>query len=61
MGNPDAFCQFMRNLADEELVQKIQPQNIESVDKNFLTREGNESKSDLIYKIFLYSKIIFIF
>ena len=51
LGNPDVFCRFIRSLVDEKFTQKIQPQNIELVNKSFVSKEGREYKSDLIYKV----------
>ena len=51
LGNREVFCRFMRSLVDEELAQKVAPENIEMVDKSYITRGGREYVSDLIYKI----------
>ena len=56
LGNPDAFCRFMRSLVDEKFAQRVQPQNIEQVNKSFITKEGREYESDLIYKVIIDSK-----
>ena len=56
LGNPDAFCRFMRSLVDEKFAQKIQPENIEQVNKSFVSKEGHEYESDLIYKVMIDSK-----
>ena len=49
MLNPDAFCRFMRSLLNESLAQKVQPENIELVNKSFLAEKI--ANMDLIYKI----------
>ena len=41
----------MRSLVDEEFAQKIQPENIEQVNKSFVSKKGQEYESDLIYKV----------
>ena len=51
LGNREVFCRFMRSLVDEELAQKVAPENIEMVDKSYISRGGREYVSDLIYKI----------
>ena len=53
MSNPYAFCRFMRSLVDEELAQKVTPENIEMINKRFITEQGLEYESDLIYKVSL--------
>ena len=49
--NPQAFCRFMRSLVGEELAQKVAPENIEMVDKSYITQEGRKYESGLIYKV----------
>ena len=51
--NPQVFCRFMRSLVSEELAQKVKPENIEVVDKSYITKEGRKYESDLIYKILI--------
>ena len=41
----------MRSLVNEELAQKLEPENIEMVDKSTITKKGRAYESDLIYKI----------
>ena len=41
----------MRSLVGEELAQKVSPENIEMVDKSYITNEGRAYESDLIYKV----------
>ena len=64
LGNPNAFCRFMRSLVDEKFAQRMQPENIEQVHKSFVSNEVHEYESDLIYKVadrFKDTKPIFIF
>ena len=51
--NREVFCRFMRSLVDEELAQKVSPENIEIVNKSYITRGGLEYLSDLIYKVLI--------
>ena len=51
LGNPEAFCRFMRSLVNEKLAQNVTSENIEMVDKSMITREGRKYESDLIYKV----------
>ena len=53
LGKPEAFCRFMRSLVNEELAQKVTPENIEMVDKSYITRGGRKYESDLIYKVLI--------
>ena len=57
LGKPEAFCPkfflWMRSLVNEELVQKVTPENIEMVDKSMITKAGREYESDLIYKVLI--------
>ena len=51
LGKPEAFCRFMHSLVNEELAQKLKPENIEMVDKSMITKAGRKYESDLIYKV----------
>ena len=49
--NPQAFCRFMQGLVDEALMQNLRPQNIEMVNKSFVSEQGLQYEADLIYKV----------
>ena len=51
--NPEVFCQFMRSLVKEDLVQNLQPDQLQAVDKSFINSKHKETESDLIYKVAL--------
>ena len=50
---------WMRSLVDEELAQKVAPENIEIVDKIDITQEGRKYESDLIYKVSIQPEAYF--
>ena len=51
LGNPQAFCRFMRSLVNEEFAQRLEPKHIEIVNKSFIANTGQKYESDLIYKV----------
>ena len=51
LGNPEAFCRFMRSLVNEDIAQRLEPQNIQMLDKSMITEKGRVYESDLIYKV----------
>ena len=51
--NPEVFCQFMRSLVKEELAQNLQPDQLQAVDKSFISSDNKQTDSDLIYKVAL--------
>ena len=53
LGNREVFCQFMRSLVKEELTQKMHPDQLQAVDKSFISSDNKETDSDLIYKVAL--------
>ena len=59
--NPQVFCRFMRSLVNEELAQKVAPENIEMVDKSYITKEGRKYESDLIYKVLIEPEAYFLY
>ena len=49
--NPQAFCRFMQSLVDEALVQNLRPENMEIVNKSFVSEQGLQYEADLLYKV----------
>ena len=46
----------MHSLVNQELAQKLEPENIEIVDKSYITKKGRAYESDLIYKVSIESE-----
>ena len=42
---------WMRSLVNEKLAQKLEPQNIQMVNKSMITEKGRVYESDLLYKV----------
>ena len=51
--NPEVFCQFMRSLVKEDLAQNLHPDQLQAIDKSFISSKHKETESDLIYKVAL--------
>ena len=51
--NPEVFCQFMRSLVKEDLAQNLRPDQLQAVDKSFISSDNKQTDSDLIYKVAL--------
>ena len=51
--NPEVFCQFMRSLVKEDLAQNLRPDQLQAVDKSFISSKHKATESDLIYKVAL--------
>ena len=51
--NPEAFCQFMRSLVKEDLAQNLRPDQLQAVNRSFVSSNNKQTDSDLIYKVAL--------
>ena len=55
------FLQLLRSFLKQSWVQKIDENNIEKIDKSFILQDFNEKESDLIYKVKIDGREVFLF